>query len=158
VLVEIGRTEGSRFATLAGKLGLGGESLRRTLAHLREAGLVRRNPGYGHPLRPEYVLTAKGRSIALNAEVLLDTIAGREDIGLKKWSLPALAELTQPRRFSELRALLPRSTPRALTLALKDLQASGLVRRTVTNEYPPQVRYEATSIARPTVQAAQRLR
>ena len=54
-----------------------------------------------------------------------------------------LAELTEPRRFSELRAALP-VTARALALALRDLENAGLVRRTVTDDRPPQTRYEAT--------------
>ena len=37
-----------------------------------------------------------------------------------------------------------RSPPAALALALKDLEAAGLVRRTVTDDRPPQTRYEAT--------------
>jgi DNA-binding HxlR family transcriptional regulator len=37
---------------------------------------------------------------------------------------------------------------------LKDLQAAGLVRRSVSDEYPPQVRYEATRAARRIVEAA----
>jgi DNA-binding HxlR family transcriptional regulator len=157
VLAEIGRTRGSRFATLAGRLGVTGESLRRTLAYLQAEGLVERNPGYGHPLRPEYLLTAAGRRVAPRAAGLLEAIAGREDVGLRKWSLPVLAELGEPRRFSELRAALP-ATPRALALALKDLEGAGLVRRTVTDDRPPQVRYEATAAARPIVAAALRSR
>ena len=62
VLAEIGRTGGSRFATLTGRLGVTGESLRRTLSYLQDEGLVARNPGYGHPLRAEYVLTARAAS------------------------------------------------------------------------------------------------
>ena len=93
VLAEIGRTGGSRFATLTGRLGVTGESLRRTLAYLQGEGLLDRNPGYGHPLRPEYVLTTRGRLLAPRARRLLDTLAGHEDVGLKKWSLPVLAEL-----------------------------------------------------------------
>jgi DNA-binding HxlR family transcriptional regulator len=143
VIAEIRRTDGSRFVTLSGRLGITGESLRRTLAYLRDEGLIERNPGYGHPLRPEYVLTRAGRIVAPHARRLLDVLAGHEEVGLKKWSLPVLAELDEPRRFSELRAALP-ATPRALTLALKELQADRLVRRTVTDEYPPQVRYAAT--------------
>jgi DNA-binding HxlR family transcriptional regulator len=157
VLAEIHRTRGSRFATLAGRLGIAGESLRRTLAHLLDGGLIERNPGYGHPLRPEYLLTRRGRLVARHVYPLVECLAGREGVALKKWSLPVLAELDQPRRFSELRAALPAS-PRALTLALKDLQAARLVRRRVTDEYPPQVRYEATRAARPIVDAARALR
>jgi DNA-binding HxlR family transcriptional regulator len=143
VIAEIGRTRGSRFATLTGRLGVAGESLRRTLGYLQEEGLVERNEGYGHPLRPEYLLTAEGRAVAPRAQELLDALAGHEDVGLKKWSIPVLAELTEPRRFSELRAALP-VTARALALALADLEQAGLVRRTVTRDRPPQTRYETT--------------
>jgi DNA-binding HxlR family transcriptional regulator len=153
VLAEIWRTRGSRFATLTGRLGVAGESLRRTLLYLHDEGLVERNPGYGHPLRPEYLLTRKGKTVGRHAGRLVDALAGREEVGLKKWSLPILAELSEPRRFSELRAALP-AGPRALTLALKELQAARLVRRRVTNDFPPHVLYEATRQARPIVAAA----
>ena len=119
VLAELGRTRGSRFATLTGRLGVSGESLRRTLAYLQAEGLVERNEGYGHPLRPEYLLTAEGRAVAPNAQHLLEALAGHEHVGLKKWSLPVLAELTE-------------------------LEEAGLVRRTVTDDRPPRTSYEAT--------------
>jgi DNA-binding HxlR family transcriptional regulator len=157
VLAEIERTRGSRFATLTGRLGVSGESLRRTLRALQEGGLVARNPGYGHPLRPEYVLTRRGGRVGPRAQRLLQALRGHEEVGLKKWSLPVLAGLEKPRRFSELRAALPDATPRALTLALKDLQAAGFVRRTVTDDYPPAVVYELTAEARPIAAAAREL-
>jgi DNA-binding HxlR family transcriptional regulator len=158
VLAEIERTRGSRFATLSGVLGVSGESLRRTLVALLDDGLVARNPRHGHPLRPEFVLTAAGAEVAPRARAVLDALRGLEAVGLKKWSLPVLAELDGPRRFSELRSALPGATARALTLALKDLAGAGLVRRTVTDAYPPAVVYEATAEARPAVRAAQELR
>src|SRR4029079_6119097 len=59
VLAELARGDagGGRFANLRRRLGVSGESRRRTLATLVEAGLVARNPGHGHPLRADYVLT-----------------------------------------------------------------------------------------------------
>jgi len=156
VIAEIGRTRGSRFATLVGRLGLAGESLRRTLAYLQDEGLVARNPGYGHPLRPEYVLTTEGARIAPDATRLLAALRGREDVGLKKWSLPVMAELDRPRRFSELRAALP-ATARALALALKDLEDAGLVHRAVTEDRPPRTMYEVTRTARRIASAARAL-
>jgi len=156
VLAEIGRTGGSRFATLTGRLGVTGESLRRTLSYLEDKGLVTRNPGYGHPLRPEYVLTPQGRKLAPPARRLHTLLAGRENVGLKKWSLPILAELGEPRRFSELRTALP-VTARGLALALKDLEDAGLVRRTVIDDRPPQTRYQAAPAAHAIVRAARRL-
>jgi len=157
VLAEVGRTGGSRFATLTARLGVTGESLRRTLAYLQDEGLVERNPGYGHPLRPEYVLTAAGRAVAPRVRRLHAALAGHEDVVLKKWSLPVLAELDRPRRFSELRARLP-ATPRALAIALKDLENAGLVRRTVTSDHPPQVRYAAARSAQRIAAAAREIR
>jgi len=157
VLAEIERTKGSRFATLSSRLGVSGESLRRTLGWLVDAGLVTRNPGYGHPLRPEYVFTPRGARLGPAAQSVLRALRGHEDAGLKKWSLPILAALDEPRRFSELRAALPDATPRALTIALKDLRAAGLIRRTVLDDYPPAVVYEATPAGRPIVSAARRL-
>jgi DNA-binding HxlR family transcriptional regulator len=144
VLAEIERTSGSRFATLARRLDVSGESLRRTLRALRADGLVEQNLGYGHPLRPEYVLTRRGRTIAPRCAAVVEAARGREAVVLKKWSLPVLALLDRPRRFSELRAGLPEATPRALAIALKELQAEGLVERRVTDEYPPSALYEAT--------------
>ncbi|MGH2451320.1 MAG: winged helix-turn-helix transcriptional regulator, partial [Candidatus Limnocylindria bacterium] len=61
VLAELDRSRGSRFVTLSNRLALSRESLRRTLTALIDAGLVMKNPGYGHPLRPEYILTERGR-------------------------------------------------------------------------------------------------
>ena len=157
VLAEIERTRGSRFATLTGRLGVSGESLRRTLHALEESGLVARNPGYGHPLRPEYVLTPRGHALGPPAQRLVQSLRGYEEVGLKKWSLPVLAALDEPRRFSELQAALPEATPRALALALKELQATGLARRTVTDAYPPAVLYELTAKARPIAAAVRDL-
>src|SRR5205085_9060327 len=104
VLAELLRQKGSRFAALSGTLGVGRESLRRTLDSLLALGLVARNPGYGHPLRPEYVLTARGARVAERCARLL--AAGDDEVLLRKWSLPVLAALGEPARFSELRAAL----------------------------------------------------
>ena len=115
VLAELGRTHGTRFVVLAKHLGVGRTSLRRTLDALVELGLVRRNPGYGHPLRPEYLLTSAGESVAARCERLLAAVDGTRDVVLRKWSLPVLAALGQRARFSELRDALPGVTPRAAT-------------------------------------------
>jgi len=144
ILAERG---GARFAELQRKLDVGRESLRRALEALLELDLVRRNPGYGHPLRPEYLVTSAGKEAGGACARLLST-APDQDLLLRKWSVPTLAQLDGPRRFSELRAALPAVTPRALALALKDLEAGGLVEREVLATRPPSTIYRASRSGR----------
>lgn len=151
ILAELHRQRGSRFVTLARTLGMSRESLRRTLAALIESGLVGRNPGYGHPLRPEYVLTTRGDRIASRSRPLVVLLRDRglEEVGLKKWSMPVVFALSaDPLRFSELRERLEGISPRALTLALKELEAAGVVERRVTDDYPPATSYSLAADAR----------
>ena len=147
VLAELGRTRGARFVVLVNRLGVGRASLQRTLAALVELGLVRRNPGYGHPLRPEYLLTPEGEEAASRCERLLAAVDGKTGVLLRKWSLPVLVALRGNSRFSELREALPGITARALALALKDLERTGLVTRRVEETYPPSTLYAATAEA-----------
>lgn len=136
--------------TLCRRTGAGGESVRRALAGLVARGLVSRNPGYGHPLRPEYVLTTAGARLGPACAILVDELAtlGIGDVGFNKWSMPVLAALRADRRFSELRSELPGVSPRALTLALKSLAEAGMVERTVLASYPPRTVYRLADRAR----------
>jgi DNA-binding HxlR family transcriptional regulator len=70
--------------TLCRRTAAGGESVRRALAGLVARRLVSRNPGYGHPLRPEYVLTPAGARVAPACALLVDGLAALEigEIGL----------------------------------------------------------------------------
>jgi DNA-binding HxlR family transcriptional regulator len=150
ILAELHRQRGSRFVTLTRTLGMSRESLRRTLAALIESGLVGRNPGYGHPLRPEYVLTARGEVVAAHGGPLVQLLRerGLEEVGLRKWSMPVVHALAhEPLRFSELRGRLQGISPRALTLALKELEAAGVVERRVTADYPPATSYRLAADA-----------
>ncbi len=152
ILAELHRQRGSRFVALTRTLGMSRESLRRTLAALIDGGLVGRNPGYGHPLRPEYVLTSSGERIAAACRPVVERLrtGGLEDVALKKWSMPVVFALGEgPMRFSELREALEGISPRALTLALKDLEAAGLIDRRVTDDYPPSTVYRLTRPGRP---------
>jgi DNA-binding HxlR family transcriptional regulator len=147
ILAELDRQQGSKFVTLVSRLGVSRDSLRQALLTLAEAGLVARNPGYGHPMRPEYILTPRGEGAAPAAGRLLTRLQeeGVEEAGLRKWSMPVLKALGEgTARFGDLRAALPGISARALAQALKDLQAVGLVRREVLPSYPPAVSYTLT--------------
>jgi DNA-binding HxlR family transcriptional regulator len=62
-----------------------------------------------------------------------------------RWKTAVLYHLSfGTKRFGELRRLLPNITQRMLTLQLRELEAAGLVGRTVYAEVPPRVEYELT--------------
>ncbi|KQM66538.1 MULTISPECIES: winged helix-turn-helix transcriptional regulator [unclassified Sphingomonas] len=74
-----------------------------------------------------------------------------------KWKLEIMWLLNQRiYRFGELRKAIPGITQHMLTASLRELEADGLVTRTVFAEVPPRVEYEITTKARglgPTMQA-----
>lgn len=52
------------------------------------------------------------------------------------------------KRFGELSRLVPGATQRMLTLQLRELEADGVILRTVFPEVPPRVEYELTEFGR----------
>ncbi|MFT2215069.1 winged helix-turn-helix transcriptional regulator [Rhizobium giardinii] len=74
-----------------------------------------------------------------------------------KWKLEIMWLLHQRvHRFGELRKAIPGITQHMLTAQLRELEADGLVARTVFAEVPPRVEYEMTQKALglgPTIQA-----
>jgi DNA-binding HxlR family transcriptional regulator len=70
------------------------------------------------------------------------------DIALKKWPMLVVVAIGRgARRFGEIKELLPGITPRALTGALRDLQATGLTERRITETWPPYTTYELMPLA-----------
>jgi len=74
-----------------------------------------------------------------------------------KWKLEIMWLLHQRiHRFGELRKAIPGITQHMLTAQLRELEADGLVSRTIFAEVPPRVDYEITAKARglgPTLEA-----
>lgn len=74
-----------------------------------------------------------------------------------KWKLEIMWLLNQRiYRFGELKKAIPGITQHMLTAQLRELEADGLVSRTVFAEVPPRVEYEMTPKARglgPTMEA-----
>lgn len=151
LLADLAAHKGARFVELIHRLGLSRDSCARTLDAAARIGWVQRNPGHGHPLRPEYILTEKGRAAAARAAAI--AVAQRE-IGLPRgaatrWGLPLVAGIGAGHdRFNALSRLLAPATPRALSQGLTALGKHGLVSREVLDLRPPASRYELTRTGR----------
>ncbi|MEU3355108.1 helix-turn-helix domain-containing protein [Streptomyces sp. NPDC037389] len=77
-----------------------------------------------------------------DVEAAMEVLGGR-------WKLAILKKLLDgTMRFSELKRALPRITQRMLTRQLRELEADGLVTRTVHREVPPRVDYTLTETGR----------
>ena len=64
-----------------------------------------------------------------------------------KWKMAILWEVhAQPRRFGELRRLLPGVSEKVLTQQLREMEADGLIARTVYAEAVQRVEYSVTGI------------
>jgi DNA-binding HxlR family transcriptional regulator len=129
IVSELHRSNGCKFATLVERLKLSKNALSRTLNALIEQDLVMQNPGYGHPLRPEYILTTKGQQIGQATFELMQTLEQLEviDVALKKWSLPIILVLQDQPRFTDILENLPGLTTRALALGFGQLEQAELL-------------------------------
>lgn len=160
VLAELSRRDGAKFVTLAHSTGASAGALRVTLDELRAREWVLPNPGHGHPLRPEYVLSARGARVAARCVPLDDLLRDDavRDVALRRWSMPVLHAIGRRRaRFSVIAERLGAITDRALSLSLQDLAAVDLVERRVVDDRPPVPVYAATDAGRELVPALQRL-
>ncbi|MGE3165617.1 MAG: winged helix-turn-helix transcriptional regulator [Planctomycetota bacterium] len=150
-------TSMGRVAPLLQLLGVTRPSLHRTIDGLVDRGLVRWNPGYGHPLRPELLLSDCGREVGrwCTRMLALADRAGARDLVLRKWALACLAALhAGKQRFGELQHALDGVTARALNQALRQLIEEGMLARVVYDDVPPSVRYRLTAGGRKLARAA----
>ncbi|WP_027234794.1 winged helix-turn-helix transcriptional regulator [Leisingera caerulea] len=121
-----------RQAPLLTATGAGRTAFAQSMDHLIEIGLIERNPGYGHPLRPEFRLTQSGISAAAIARKIYD-VSAKEDQPLlrRSWTLPILTSLRTPSHFSGIKRNLPAITDRALSQSLKSMESKNWVCRSV---------------------------
>jgi DNA-binding HxlR family transcriptional regulator len=140
VLADLAANQGARFVELVNRLGLSRDSLVRTLDALKAAGWVMPNPGHGHPLRPEYVLTAEGARIAAAAQGL---VSAQSQLGiapgaLTRWGLPLVRAIDLGHhRFNALSRVLESASARALSQGLTSLAEQKLVTRQLIDARPP---------------------
>lgn len=120
---------GAKFVQMVNRLQLSRDALARSLTALIEIGWVQRNAGYGHPLRPEYILTPSAAQLGAACDELnhwLESNKLQESL-LNKWSLPVLFAARSESRFTDLKRALPNITARALSSSLETLLSHDLL-------------------------------
>lgn len=145
ILAQLQSGTPGRQAPLLAATGAGRTAFAQSMDHLITLGLMERNPGYGHPLRPEFRLTEQGQAAAKLAGEI-NRVAQEDDRDLlrRTWTLPVLATLHSPRHFSEIKRTLPPITDRALSQSLKTMEARDWVHRHVDDQTrPPRAHYTA---------------
>lgn len=65
-----------------------------------------------------------------------------------KWRMVIVSSLQQDLRFTEIRKLIPNITPRMLSKELKELELSGIVKRTMLDSKPVLITYSLTDSAK----------
>jgi len=134
------------FNSMVQQLVVSRDALARALRALTESTWVlpRRKPQAG------YRLSSRGRKVASPCSRILRLAEakGIDDLVLRRWTMPIASILHGwSLRFAEIRALLPGITPRALSLALKDMQEAGFITREIVGGFPPTATYRLTSEA-----------
>ena len=134
-----------RQAPLLAATGASRTAFAQSMEHLISIGLLERNPGYGHPLRPEFRLTALGITAAAIANKIQNASADQDqDLLRRSWTLPVLTTIHTPRHFNDIKRNLQTITDRALSQSLKSMEARNWVCRNIDETaYPPRSLYSA---------------
>lgn len=136
-----------RQAALLSETAAGRTAFTQSLGHLLDLGLLVRNPGHGHPLRPEYRLTPNGTEVAIIADKIRTATPKASGTLLRRaWTIPILVVSRKPRYFTEIKSELATITDRALSQSLKQLEARHWLERTINMEIrPPRPVYQVAN-------------
>ncbi|WP_299474884.1 transcriptional regulator [uncultured Roseibium sp.] len=120
-----------RQAPLIAATGASRTSFANSLEHLIRLGMIEKNPGHGHPLRPEFRLTPQGTVVAAMAQRILRSVPGDDAFSVLKrsWAVPILAVTQRPTRYSVIKSELGRITDRALSQSLGVLEDRDWLKR-----------------------------
>ena len=146
ILSHLNSGVAGRQAPLISSTGAARASFLDSMGHLQALGLVHRNTGHGHPLRPEYQISEQGRRWAEMADEVMALT--REETAMKlvqrSWALPVLLAAWEARYFGELRGQLNPVTDRALSQVLKGLGEAAWIEREVDpSGRPPRATYRS---------------
>lgn len=128
----------ARQAPLLAATGASRTAFAQSMEHLISIGLLERNPGYGHPLRPEFRLTKLGVSAAAIAH-RIQSVTAEEDQDLlrRSWTLPVLTAIHRPSHFNDIKRNLRTISDRALSQSLKAMETRSWVQRNVDEAARP---------------------
>ncbi len=132
VLAALAEGAAPRVPVLAARLGASRAAVADAVDHLVAIGVLARRTGHSHPLRPDMDVRDPAM-VARAVRIATSTPPAHAALLRKKWSLPIIAALAGDKGFSALKAELRPITARALSLALADLTAAGLVARQVVD-------------------------
>lgn len=127
-----------------------------SLDHLIQLGLLERNPGHGHPLRPEFRLTQLGMTTAAVAGRIMGNVRDDKAFAIvrRSWAVPVLAVTSTPQRFSAIKSELGTITDRALSQSLGVLEDHQWLRRDIDASHrSPFPTYHAVNTGRDINQA-----
>ena len=137
----------ARQAPLLAATGASRTAFAQSMEHLISIGMLERNPGYGHPLRPEFRLTKLGVAAAALAN-RIQSITTDEDQELlrRSWTLPVLTAIHRPSHFNDIKRNLRTISDRALSQSLKAMETRSWVQRNVDEAArPPRSIYSAVN-------------
>lgn len=122
-----------RQAPLIAATNASRSSFAASLDHLVQLGLLEKNPGHGHPLRPEFCLTRRGAVIAAIASRIVEIVPDDDAFAIirRSWSVPVLAVTASPQRFSAIKTGLGSVTDRALSQSLCVLEEQAWLKREI---------------------------
>ncbi len=131
-------------------------SFAASLGHLVQLGLLEKNPGHGHPLRPEFRLTRTGVTVAAIASRIMEVAPDDEAFAIvrRSWAVPILAVTESPKRFSIIKSGLGTITDRALSKSLCVLEERTWLKREIdVSQRSPFPTYHAVNAGRKINQA-----
>ena len=139
-----------RQSRLIGATGASRTAFGQSLEHLIACDLLERNPGHGHPLRPEFRLTPAGKQMAQKAsQIMAATPAPQHKILRRSWTLPVLTTLHEPQHFGLIKAQLGTISDRALAQSLRVMEDHNWLARHVSADLrPPRPIYVAQNTGR----------
>lgn len=148
ILAALADGVAGRQAALVTATGASRTAFAQSMEHLIQLGLADRNPGHGHPLRPEFRLTPQGQ-VAADLARGIQGYAGPTHLGLIKrsWSVPVLASLARYQHYGDVRRCLGPVTDRALSQTLRALEDNAWIqRRVIDTARPPRPVYRPINI------------